>query len=503
MLALAVSVACLAAGAVSTLRWLRVAQREHYEPGRVNRFARLWWPRWAIGAGLVAAALTALTPVFGLLLAALVAWGPPGLGMRGRTSALAWTRRLRTLAVAVAALAVLALVAGAALGAAWVAAVILCAATPLLVDAALVVAAPFERRAARRFVEKARQTLRGVDPDIVAITGSYGKTTTKGYVRHLVEGTRRVVASPASFNNTAGLSRAVNEHLTPGTEVFVAEMGAYGPGEIAELCSWVQPRVGAIVAIGPVHLERFGSLDRIVAAKSEITDGVDVAVLNVDAHGLADVAHRIQAAGRKVVRCSAGSHPDADVAVTALDDRLAIEVYGSPLAEIPLGGAHPTNVACAVGIALALDVEMPHVAERLATLPTTEHRQQVVKAPSGALVVDDTFNANPAGAAAALEVLARHRSREGKAVVVTPGMIELGPEQHEENRRFAEAAARQATHLLVVGRTNRAALLEGARGGTAEVLTMPTRDDAVAWVRSNLAAGDVVLYENDLPDHYP
>jgi UDP-N-acetylmuramoyl-tripeptide--D-alanyl-D-alanine ligase len=118
-------------------------------------------------------------------------------------------------------------------------------------------------------------------------------------------------------------------------------------------------------------------------------------------------------------------------------------------------------------------------------------------------VVDDTFNANPAGAAAALEVLARHRSREGKAVVVTPGMIELGPEQHEENKRFAEAAAGQATHLVVVGRTNRAALLEGARGGTAEVLTMATRDDAVAWVRSTLAAGDVVLYENDLPDHYP
>ena len=76
----------------------------------------------------------------------------------------------------------------------------------------------------------------------MAITGSYGKTTTKVYLAHLLHGSSTVVASPASFNNRAGLSRAVNEHLVPGTEVFVAEMGTYGPGEIAELCRWCPPR---------------------------------------------------------------------------------------------------------------------------------------------------------------------------------------------------------------------------------------------------------------------
>ena len=80
-------------------------------------------------------------------------------------------------------------------------------------------------------------------------------------------GRRSVVASPASFNNRAGLARAVNEHLAEGTEVFVAEMGTYGRGEIAELCSWIPPDVAVITAIGPVHLERFGSEDRIVAGQ--------------------------------------------------------------------------------------------------------------------------------------------------------------------------------------------------------------------------------------------
>src|SRR6202035_5977429 len=94
--------------------------------------------------------------------------------------------------------------------------------------------------------------------------------STKGYAAHLLGGSLTVVASPASFNNRAGLARAVNEHLTQGTEVFVAEMGTYGRGEIAELCSWVRPDVAVITAVGPVHLERFGSEERVLEAKAEI-----------------------------------------------------------------------------------------------------------------------------------------------------------------------------------------------------------------------------------------
>ncbi|MGH9149428.1 MAG: glutamate ligase domain-containing protein, partial [Acidimicrobiales bacterium] len=118
-------------------------------------------------------------------------------------------------------------------------------------------------------------------------------------------------------------------------------------------------------------------------------------------------------------------------------------------------------------------------------------------------VIDDTYNANPAGAAAALAALQAHRSPAGRAVVVTPGMVELGPRQGEENAAFGAAAAAAATDLVVVGRTNRAALVEGASGGQAEVRVVERRADAVAWVRANLGPGDVVLYENDLPDHFP
>ncbi|MDP9388707.1 MAG: Mur ligase family protein, partial [Actinomycetota bacterium] len=370
--------------------------------------------------------------------------------------------------------------------------------TPVLVDAALALAAPLERRLAERFVRDAAARLRQVRPTVVAITGSYGKTTTKGYVAHLVGAVRSVVPTPASFNNRAGLARAVNEHLVPGTEVFVAEMGTYGRGEIAELCRWCRPDVAVITAVGPVHLERMRTEEAIAEAKAEILEGARVAVLNVDHPLLAGLAGRREQAGQRVVRCS-GVSRSADVAVVDGE----VLAAGRPVGRLDDAGPEPTNVACAVAVALELEVPPDVVAARLATLPTPPSRLAVTVGSSGATVLDDTYNANPAGAARALRALERSSTPGGRRVVVTPGMVELGPRQDEENARFAAAAAASCSHLVVVGHTNRDALLRGARGGGAEVVAVDTREQAVAWVREHVGAGDAVLYENDLPDHFP
>lgn len=505
----------LAAGLVPcTLRWLRVAQREHYGAGAATRFALRWW---ALGpanttlglTGLVAAAVSPLVPPTGFVVAGVVAVGPLGLGVRGRTSKLAWTRRLRTLAAVTAALDVgIVVVVGlltADLAAAAAAAALVAALQPALVDAALALLAPLERRLGRRYVHQATGRLREVDPAVVAITGSYGKTSTKQLVRHLVAGSRSVVASPASFNNAAGLSRAVNEGLPAGTEVFVAEMGMWGQGEIRALCAWVHPDVAVICAIGPVHLERVGSLDAIVDAKAEIVESVGRAVLNVDAYRLEEVAHRVEARGGDVVRCSAGGEgaTSADVVVIPADGDLVVRLHGAEIGRAPRGSAQPGNLACAVGTCVALGLDPAAIGPRLASLPQPEHRQEVVTTPAGVTVIDNTFSSNPASAASSLERLSALGRPDRRRVVVTPGMIELGRLQYRENLAFGEDVGRTATDLVVVGHTNRRALVEGATGGAATVRVVPTRDEAVAWVRATLAAGDTVLYENDLPDHYP
>jgi len=341
---------------------------------------------------------------------------------------------------------------------------------------------------------------------VVGITGSYGKTTTKGYVAHLLGADRSVVASPRSFNNRAGLARTVNEHLAPGVEVFVAEMGTYGPGEIAALCSWLHPEIAVITAIGPTHLERFGSLERTLSAKAEIAVGARVVVLNVDdllLEGLARTLGETQS-----VRRVSGSNADADVAVLLKGECVELRISGESAGATALAaGSSPpiaSNAACAAAVALELGIAPSRVVSRLSDLPGAPNRLQRYEAEAGYVVLDDTFNANPAGARLALDALGRESSA-GRKVLVTPGMVELGSTQRAENADFAERATDVVTDVVVVGRTNRAALVEGCRRAATRprMKLVGTREEAVAWARAHLGAGDVVLFENDLPDHFP
>jgi UDP-N-acetylmuramoyl-tripeptide--D-alanyl-D-alanine ligase len=500
--ALAGALALFPAGA----RWLRVAQREHYLAGATSRFAWRWWglrpPAPAMAAVALAAAGVAFAyPLAAVATAAIVVLGPPSLGVRGRTAPLAFTRRLRLLVVVWLVLQVVLIGVGVLVHHAAAFAALGACAVPVVVDAAAALLSPVERRLVTPYITAAQSRLAQVAPTVVAITGSFGKTSTKQHVAHLLAGSRTVVASPASFNNRAGLARAVNEQLLPGTEVFVAEMGTYGKGEIAELCSWCPPSIAVITAIGPVHLERFKTEDAIVAAKAEITRTAQTVVLNVDDPHLSALADRLAAAGTtSVVRCSAVD-PAADVCVEAVKGVATVHVGGTVVgSEIVLpGSVQPTNLACALAVAFALGVPQDVAIGRISGLPTVPNRLASGQAHSGVWVIDDTFNSNPSGARVALAELAA-RGGGGRRVVVTPGMVELGPIQFEANKAFGEEIACSATDLVIVGHTNRRALRAGS--SPLRPIYVRTRDEAVTWVRTHLGPGDAVLYENDLPDHY-
>jgi UDP-N-acetylmuramoyl-tripeptide--D-alanyl-D-alanine ligase len=502
---------CLLAMVPASIRWLRVAQREHYLPGSVSRFAVRWWTSrrtsLALGAFAVACAgVSAQWPIAALGTAVAGAIGPFGLRLRTRTAPLVWRPRLIRLTVVFAVIqAAIVVVLGVVLRAPVVAAFALLA-SPWVIDIACLVNLPVERRLLRPFLDKARERLQRVAPRVVAVTGSYGKTSTKQAIAHLLAGTVEVVASPASFNNKAGLSRTVNEHLAPGTQVFVAEMGTYGPGEIAEMCEWIPPEVSVITAIGPVHLERFGSEEKVLEAKSEILAGARVAVLATDDARLAELADRLSASGLEVVRCSS-KDPKAEVLVErdgGTTGTLRISVNGEVIADGIHSTARESNLACAIGVVAALGYPVADAVARIESLPSAQHRLESTTGSGGALLLDDTYNSNPAGVAVALSVLAELGAGSNRRVVVTPGMVELGRLQQKENARFAKSVGAVATDLVVVGRTNRRALLEGAREQAGLcVVEVPTREAAVSWVRANVGPGDVVLFENDLPDHYP
>jgi len=297
-------------------------------------------------------------------------------------------------------------------------------------------------------------------PTVVAITGSYGKTTTRQYLAHLLAQRHATLASPASFNNVMGLSRAVNEGLVPGTEVFVAEMGTYGPGEIRALCELFPPDIAVLTAIGEMHLERMKDREGVLKAKAEITEKARAVVVHADDDLLRRLAAECEARGQQVLRCSV-TDIAADIAI--VDEHLyagGVDLGGVHLPE----SVHPGNVACAVGAAVALGDDPAMLTGRLASLPTVAHRLEPVELPDGSWILDDTYNSNPAGAREAVRrAVALGGRSQGSVHVVTPGMVELGRVQAERNAELAhDVAASGVSTLVVVGRHQRPGAAPGS-----------------------------------------
>jgi len=380
----------------------------------------------------------------------------------------------------------------------WYPAAVAVWAVPVFLDLTTRALKPYEEHRSKKFVDQAVARLHQVNPRVVAITGSYGKTSTKNHLAQLM-GEDGIVVTPRSFNNRAGLSRAINENLADGTRIFVAEMGTYGPGEIRALCSWCVPEIAVVTAIGPVHLERMKRLDVIEGAKYEITERASVVIVNVDDLVLARWPQKLVDAGKRV-RTAGSVNASASVRVIVDGPNWTVTIDGIEIGSGPaIAGVQPTNLACAIAVAVELGVDGTQLLERLGRVRAIENRSNVVTAASGVEIIDDTFNANPASAASALKVLA-NLPLTGRRVVVTPGLVELGREQYGENLALARKVAFHRAELVIVNRTNAVPLTLGFEG---PVRRFNTRDEAVTWVRAALVAGDGVLYLNDLPDHYP
>ncbi|CAN5588435.1 UDP-N-acetylmuramoyl-tripeptide--D-alanyl-D-alanine ligase [soil metagenome] len=382
--------------------------------------------------------------------------------------------------------------------------------SPLLLSAADVLLTPAQSAINRRFTNRAQARLMQVDPVVVGITGSFGKTSTRAAVEGLIAPTKKVIATPGSFNTPLGVVRTINERLDEHHRFFVVEMGARHPGDIAELCRLVSPQIGVLTAIGSAHLETFGSLERIATSKYELIEALPedgVAVMNVDdptVRALADATERVEVV-RYGLLSQAGPHvtaSDLTITRTGTHFKLVDTRSGERCeASTRLLGRHSIgHVLAGVAVAVAAGRRSLDLVESIAALAPVEHRLQLIEGTGGVTVIDDAYNSNSDGAAAALEVLQALPAR--RRVVVTPGIIELGALQEQANEELGRRAGTVADTVVFVAPTNRAALVRGANGASARVVVVDSLAQAQVKLSSLLGPGDAILFENDLPDHY-
>ena len=360
-----------------------------------------------------------------------------------------------------------------------------------------------------RFLKAARRKLDEVAPRVIGVTGSFGKTSTKFAVHQLLGAPDTVLATPGSFNTPLGVSRTINEQLESGHRFFVVEMGARQRGDIAELCGLVHPTIGVLTAVGPAHLESFGSLDAIRRGKYELIESLPqdgVAVMNVDdpeVRALAEstrhvpvVRYGIEDDGRPDIQARELRLLEDGTACSITDNRTGSRIS----VRLGLLGRHAIGHALAgVAVALAAGKTLEELVPALEAMQPVEHRLQVIKGAGGVTVIDDAYNSNPAGASAALDVLDKMPAR--RKVVITPGMVELGELAEDANTELGAHCSRVADVAIFVAKLNRDALVRGAAGGRAEVIAVDSLSEATERLKGLVGPGDVVLFENDLPDH--
>ncbi len=392
---------------------------------------------------------------------------------------------------------------------------ILAQSAPYLLSAANSALSPLESRVKKRFLTEAKDKLARLDPYVIGITGSYGKTSTKSILAHILSGAAPTLATPGSVNTEMGITRIIREQLTPDHRYFIVEMGAYGPGSIARLCRLTPPSTGIITAIGWAHYERFKSEQTVFDAKFELADAVTAAggtlVINQDAISQDMLSTRTGRTGETYLTIGRGEQASLRLLdVTQTVDGLTLKVKSNDLGitelRAPLYGTHQAmNILAATALGMQLGLSIDAIRAALASVPQARHRLEVTER-GGITIIDDAYNANPSGFASGLELLdVLRKPTEGRRILISPGMVELGARHDEEHARIGEIAARHVDIALIVTPDRIETFVEAFlahKPDSAILMRFDRQADAENWIKANARSGDAILYENNLPDLY-
>ena len=388
---------------------------------------------------------------------------------------------------------------------------------------------PIEKAVNQHYINDAKRILRS-NPEmtIIGVTGSYGKTSVKFFLQTLLQQRYSVLVTPESYNTPMGVVITIRKFMKPSHEIFVCEMGARYVGEIKEICDLVHPHHGVITSIGPQHLDTFGSIENIKKTKFELADALPegaMLFLNGDNEYIAGYlesrggdegpsesglagARKTGGYGNVTFYYSQGSgegYTASDIRLSNLGTDFTVTAPDgeSERYQMKLVGAHNViNVMGAIAVANRFGIPLKELRIPVRRLRPAQHRMEM-KESGEVTIIDDAYNSNPIGSKAAVETLALF---DGIRILITPGMVELGEDEDEYNRRFGTYAADCCDWILLVGEKHTAPIREGIMSkGFPEgnCRTFGKVEEAIDFAYRIRGEGHkYILLENDLPDNY-
>jgi len=345
---------------------------------------------------------------------------------------------------------------------------------------------PYEGAVQKKFYIEAIQKLQSLNPTIIAITGSYGKTSVKHILGHILQNNAPTLMTPGSVNTLMGITRIIREQLHPNHKYFIVEMGAYGPGSIASLCALTPPDYGIISSIGHAHYERFKTLDTVVQAKYELAESVlergGTMIVHEKTLKFQHSRDMRQRHMENFIACGEPIHKKdpknaQEFSYLTPDDLKVKKIEQTPKGlcvtitwqgekytlRAPLYGIHHGhNIALAFACAMTLGMDAKDIKTALASTPQTKHRLEVKRQQDGTFIIDDTYNSNPPGFRAAMHVMkVLADDNEGRAILVTPGVLELGQAHDEAHKTLGALAAEAADIVLLINPSRIPTFIEG------------------------------------------
>lgn len=379
---------------------------------------------------------------------------------------------------------------------------------PFFVLLAYYITKPFENARQRKYIEKCTETLCS-HPDLIriGITGSYGKTSVKEILKTLLEEKYNVLATPSSYNTPMGICKTVG-NLKDGHNVFIAEMGARHVGDIATLAAIVKPDYAIINGIVGQHLETFGTLGAVQQTKYELVESMSKGVV---AYTIDNDATSVLFSDCKIKSIPAGidtsKNPkvyaeDIELGVNGSDFTLCVQGRKMRCHTVLLGSHNISNICLAVAIAAEMGLSDEEICAAIARIKPIKHRLECTKNADGVVIIDDSYNANTRGIDAAMEVISAF---DGRKIIVTPGLVELGREEDLENYRLGKKMANVCDIAVLVGKSATYRIQDGLIDGgfdNSQIIIVKELETAKRKLKRIVKSGDVVLFENDLPDKF-
>ena len=385
--------------------------------------------------------------------------------------------------------------------------------TPLLTFLLLIVACeinePFESIIRKRYYNITTRRLDSRDIIKIGITGSYGKTSVKEILNGILSVKYRVLATPKSFNTPLGISRAV-KNLDSTHDIFIAEMGAREKGDIKELVKMVKPTYGVLTGVNNQHLETFKNIENTLDTKFELFEGLPEdgkGFFSSENDGAIKLYERFN--GKKYLAGGCGDKKQkvyaTNVKTTPKGSWFTLNIEGEEpvnCVTLLLGKHSIDNICLASLVAYELGLTPKEIAHGIGRLRAVCHRLEIIPNNKNIVIIDDSYNANEDGVKASMEVL---KTFDGRKIVVTPGLVELGKREGVANYEMGKLLAKTASLVIVIGNHNAEMLISGLIDGGMErenISFFKTLNKGNEYLNSIIKEGDVVLFENDLPDNY-